>query len=508
LLEDSATWWRPTTCFRHNTWAGGSIDPPNTHCMPSLERSTIDGTREPLARWPAFDNVSHKRLLHNLRKRKVDEKTIRWIASFLSDRYMHIMVDGFQSELYAINTGIPQGSPLSPILYLFYNADLIEQCNEATDAMSTGYIDNVAILAWGDTTQRTCQILSTILEKAQQWASTHVSVFALDKFQLTHFTRTRKSIDTDAPILTEWGEIKPATTCKYLGLTMDTKLKWMEHVEIIKQKATRTVHTLSSLGSSTWGIRLQDMCKLYEAITLPQMMYACSIWSNANLHDGKRTYTYKTIDALRSIQARAARSICGAYKATSTAALDVEAFLLPVEQQIWRQNADFITRLSSSREIAKTAGFELNEPAPVVAKKNRRPRRSPWQKIDEELRSKQVRDLDKQEPIPVFITPPWRRGPSTHIDNNADRARDHHDRGCATEPSTANRTGVCRRKRHTERHSHIHRQPGRYMVHRQGRGKIGSIYPPENRATGPGSPGQRIIGDCPLDTCPRGHPRK
>jgi hypothetical protein len=140
----------------------------------------------------AFDNVSHKRQLHNLWKRKVDEKTVRWIASFLSDRHTHIMVDGFQSEPYAINTGIPQGSPLSPILYLFYNADLIEQCNEATDAMSTGYIDDVAILAWGDTTQRTCQILSTILEKAQQWASTHASVFAPDKFQLTHFTRTRE----------------------------------------------------------------------------------------------------------------------------------------------------------------------------------------------------------------------------------------------------------------------------------------------------------------------------
>jgi hypothetical protein len=60
-----------------------------------------------------------------------------------------------------------QGSPLSPILYLFYNADLVEQCNEQADTMSTGYIDDVAILAWGKTTERTCQILSMILEKAQ-----------------------------------------------------------------------------------------------------------------------------------------------------------------------------------------------------------------------------------------------------------------------------------------------------------------------------------------------------
>ena len=57
----------------------------------------------------AFDNVAHKRLLHNLRKRRVDEKTVRWVASFLSDRHTHIIVDEFKSEPYAINTGIPQG---------------------------------------------------------------------------------------------------------------------------------------------------------------------------------------------------------------------------------------------------------------------------------------------------------------------------------------------------------------------------------------------------------------
>jgi hypothetical protein len=59
---------------------------------------------------------------------------------------------------------------------------LIEQCNEHPDAMLTGYIDDVAILAWGKTTERTCKILGTILKKAQQWATTHALVFAPDKF--------------------------------------------------------------------------------------------------------------------------------------------------------------------------------------------------------------------------------------------------------------------------------------------------------------------------------------
>ena len=89
------------------------------------------------------------------------------------------------------------------------------------------------------------------------------------------------------------------------------------------------------------------------------MMYACSIYSNADLNDKKRRYTHKTLDALRSIQARAARSICGAYRVILKVALDVDKFLLPIEQQTWKHNADVITQLSSLRAIAKTASNDI-----------------------------------------------------------------------------------------------------------------------------------------------------
>ena len=130
----------------------------------------------------AFDSVSHSRLLHDLRKRKVDEKMVTWIASFLSNGNTNTAIDGFRSTQYQINTGIPQGSPLSPILYLFYNADLVERCNQEKDKMSTGYIDHVGILISGKTTAQTCDALGKALQKAQRWASTHASVFAPNKF--------------------------------------------------------------------------------------------------------------------------------------------------------------------------------------------------------------------------------------------------------------------------------------------------------------------------------------
>lgn len=373
----------------------------------------------------AFDNVSHARLLHNLRKRKVDEKTVRWIASFLGNRHTKIAVDGFTSRDYAIGTGIPQGSPLSPILYLFYNADLIDVCNQEPNTMSTGYIDDVAILTWGRTTEETCNTLSRVLGKAQHWANTHASIFAPDKFQLTHFTRSFTRIDTSRALQTELGEVKPKATCKYLGLTMDAKLRWKEHIEEIRQKATKTVNALSCLGGSTWGVGLLDMRRIYEGTALPQMMYACSVWYNASTRG--KTYTQKTLDTLQSIQARAARAICGAYRATSSAALDVEAHLLPIEQQIWKHNADAITRLLSSRPAADMAGLNPDMTQTADTGRKRRKHIDSWQRIYNDMRRRRTQGFDNQEPIPAFMTPPWRRGPATHIEHNAEKARQRHD---------------------------------------------------------------------------------
>jgi hypothetical protein len=108
----------------------------------------------------AFDNVSYARLLHNLRKKEINEKTVKWISSFLHDKYTKIMINEYTLKEYETATDIPQNSLLSSILYLFYNADLVESCN--TDAtMAIGYIDNVAIIATGNTTKKSCNKLAT-----------------------------------------------------------------------------------------------------------------------------------------------------------------------------------------------------------------------------------------------------------------------------------------------------------------------------------------------------------
>jgi hypothetical protein len=75
---------------------------------------------------------------------------VKWVGSFISNRTTTLCLPGKNIDAFPIHTSLPQGLPLSPILFLFYNANLIKICNLLTlSAYGTGFVDDVNSLAFG-----------------------------------------------------------------------------------------------------------------------------------------------------------------------------------------------------------------------------------------------------------------------------------------------------------------------------------------------------------------------
>jgi hypothetical protein len=85
-----------------------------------------------LDRTGAFHRVVLARLLHNMRERKISEWIMKWVGSFISNRTTTLCLLGYNTYAFPTDTGLPQGPPLSPILFLFYNANLVNACNLPT----------------------------------------------------------------------------------------------------------------------------------------------------------------------------------------------------------------------------------------------------------------------------------------------------------------------------------------------------------------------------------------
>ena len=200
---------------------------------------------------------------------------------------------------------------------------------------------------------------------------------------------------------------------------MDSTLTWKQHIDEIQRRATKTVNALSSLGSSTWGVTMREMRKIYKGVAVPQMMYACSAWSNANWRTRDKPYTERTLSKLQSLQARASRVISGAYKAASIPALDVETYLLPVEQQIFKHNVDTLGRVGPAERRHTEEEARRNK------------KKSPRRAIEQAIRDRQGPDIRRQERIVPYIVPPWWQGPDVHRNKHrggANQTRTDHTR--------------------------------------------------------------------------------
>lgn len=198
--------------------------------------------------------------------RKTPPDIVQWITSFLGDRHTTLLLQEGAMGRGPVATGIPQGSPLSPILYLFYNADLIDSIRAAAPGrvLVTGYIDDICILVWSFSAAENCRLLARLHQKAEVWARRHASVFAAAKYGLIYMWKKgvgarKTSTPTDTPLVLNGVEIKPTSSLRYLGIELDENLTGRAQVDRCRKKGATLVAALRSIAGMTWGVNTLNL---------------------------------------------------------------------------------------------------------------------------------------------------------------------------------------------------------------------------------------------------------
>lgn len=296
----------------------------------------------------AYDNVSHRRLLHNLRKRRLGQLA-PWVKAFLSNRSTTIRMPEGMSDAFPTPTGIPQGSPISPILYLIYNADLIEICGNGVT--SKGWVDDACFIAQGDSERETIKKLRSACQKADQWARTHASVFDPKKYALVHFVNTQEVDPQYTPLPLQGHTVAATRTAeRYLGYWLDPELEFHHHREKAVGKADVSLQALRSLAGSTWGASLSAMRRIYQAVVMPQMLFGVSAWYQPMVISKMKARIIS--QPFVAIQKRATCLISGALRTTAAEALNAELYLPPIAIHMNRLVKETAVRLRTGPAFA------------------------------------------------------------------------------------------------------------------------------------------------------------
>ena len=194
----------------------------------------------------AYNGVYKERLLQRLRARGIPPVLVQWIDAFCSRRTATILVNGYTSKKQDLpQAGLPQGSPLSPILFLFFNADLVQH-KLNTKGGSMAFVDDYTAWVTGPSAEANRGAIEAIVERALEWERRSGATFEGDKTALVHFTRDPRRTDM-APVMVKGKPVVPRNNAKILGVIMDPELRFKEHIANAATKGLNAAMALKRL---------------------------------------------------------------------------------------------------------------------------------------------------------------------------------------------------------------------------------------------------------------------
>ena len=142
----------------------------------------------------AYNGVCKERLLQRMKARGIPVDLLRWLEAFCSERTAIIQINGQVSKVQSLpQAGLPQGSPLSPILFLFFNADLVQrQIDSQGGAMA--FVDDFTAWVTGPTVQTNPEGIEAIINAALDWEERAERLLK----------QTKQPSYTSLPRLTNW----------------------------------------------------------------------------------------------------------------------------------------------------------------------------------------------------------------------------------------------------------------------------------------------------------------
>ena len=180
----------------------------------------------------AFDLVDHSTLLEILEELGCRGLVLKLLTSYLSNRKVSTCLQGMTSDLLTLQDGVPQGSVLGPTLYLLYINSLRYL---QTKGMQTIYADDTCFIYHSKNSQSLESGVKSDINLYLKWLQGSRLVMNVAKTNYIIFRSSRKP-DINVNITVNNKKINRVQSTKYLGVCLDEKLNWSEHIENVRKK--------------------------------------------------------------------------------------------------------------------------------------------------------------------------------------------------------------------------------------------------------------------------------
>lgn len=263
----------------------------------------------------AYDCVSRPMLVQKLENLGVNARMLAFLQCFLGKRFASVRYDTETSSVHEFQYGVPQGSPISPLLFNIYCADALRRCEGGKVLQA----DDMCVWRRHRNQDAACELLSDDLLTVHEFGTGHQLRFSVKKCKVLVITRKPRP---KWPTVLFGGQVlEVLKKHKYLGVVIDEGLTWKDHIKYIREKATTRLRLVLRLSGRKSGVRQELLVQLYCSLIRPLLEYASEVWGDAS-----RTRT-KSLD---TVQHRALTAALGVNRRSHQRDVCVEAGVPPL----------------------------------------------------------------------------------------------------------------------------------------------------------------------------------
>ena len=224
----------------------------------------------------AFDTIDHGILLKKLYKYGIRGVALNWIENYLSCRKQFVSYLNTESDSQPITCGVPQGSILGPLLFILYINDLANISNEIFPIL---FADDSNLFFSGKNLTETINLVNAELIKVYQWLNLNKLSLNIEKTNFIIFSLS-KNVHQDIynNIVINGSHINRVYFTKFLGVIIDSKLTWKNHITKIRTKISKAIGIICK---SRKLFNQEILVTLYYSFVYPYFIYCIENWGLA-----------------------------------------------------------------------------------------------------------------------------------------------------------------------------------------------------------------------------------
>ena len=303
----------------------------------------------------AYDTVDVNKLLKIISKYGFKGYILDYLKNFLTGRENKVFYGNTYSKKSKLCYGLPQGSPLSPILFNLYTNEILKEISK--DCKMRAFADDIMYYKQHDNIDTLENELNITTKKIYKMCLSFNIYMSPSKCKV--LLVTNRKINKTPKIKLGKSYLEVVNKYKYLGFTIDNRLKCDSHIKNSIKKAKNRMNIIRFISNKIKGAKIIHIINMYKAFVRPILEYGFTILL---------TMTKSRIKKLESCQHLCLTKLLHINKRSSSISLLSTINMLTIENRLIILSVEFIKK-SLEYNLNKLSMLKITRPENNIKKK-------------------------------------------------------------------------------------------------------------------------------------------